>query len=121
MATTNHERVGKAMDLLRDGGASSGLGPGHRPAPDRLGDGAPPRARARVRRRDARGSGRRRARRPGGCGARAGLPGLYTACERRKRAAEVLSYNALVQNWPEIARLALGSGQPQAEQAALFG
>jgi hypothetical protein len=31
---------------------------------------------------------------------------LYTICERKKRAAEALSYNALVQSWPEIARLA---------------
>lgn len=31
---------------------------------------------------------------------------LYTTCERKKRAAEALSYNALVQSWPEIERLA---------------
>ncbi|MCL5734827.1 MAG: DUF1156 domain-containing protein [Actinobacteria bacterium] len=31
---------------------------------------------------------------------------LYTVCERKKRAQEALSYNALVQSWPEIARLA---------------
>ena len=31
---------------------------------------------------------------------------LYTLCERKKRAAEALSYNGLVQSWPEIARLA---------------
>ena len=31
---------------------------------------------------------------------------LYTVCERRKRAQEALAYNALVQSWPEIARLA---------------
>ena len=31
---------------------------------------------------------------------------LYTICERKKRAAEALSYNALVQSWPEITRLA---------------
>ncbi len=31
---------------------------------------------------------------------------LYTICERKKRAAEALSYNGLVQSWPEIARLA---------------
>ncbi len=30
---------------------------------------------------------------------------LYTVCERKKRAAEALSYNALVQSWPEITRL----------------
>ena len=27
---------------------------------------------------------------------------LYTICERKKRAPEALSYNALVQSWPEI-------------------
>ena len=31
---------------------------------------------------------------------------LYTICERKKRAPEALSYNALVQSWPEITRLA---------------
>jgi len=31
---------------------------------------------------------------------------LYTLCERKKRAAEALSYNALVQSWPEVMRLA---------------
>ena len=31
---------------------------------------------------------------------------LYTLCERKKRAAEALSYNGLVQSWPEIIRLA---------------
>lgn len=30
---------------------------------------------------------------------------LYTLCERKKRAAEALSYNSLVQSWPEIMRL----------------
>jgi putative DNA methylase len=31
---------------------------------------------------------------------------LYNLCERKKRAAEALSYNALVQSWPEIMILA---------------
>ncbi len=31
---------------------------------------------------------------------------LYTLCERKKRSSEALSYNALVQSWPEIMRLA---------------
>ena len=31
---------------------------------------------------------------------------LYTLCERKKRAAEAMSYNGLVQSWPEITRLA---------------
>ena len=42
---------------------------------------------------------------------------LYTLCERKKRAAEALSYNSLVQSWSEIARLARSA---QAEQATLF-
>ena len=42
---------------------------------------------------------------------------LYTLCERKKRAAEALSYNSLVQSWPEISRLARSA---PAEQAALF-
>jgi putative DNA methylase len=33
---------------------------------------------------------------------------LYVICERRKRAKEAFQYNALVQSWPEIARLARG-------------
>ena len=43
---------------------------------------------------------------------------LYTVCERKKRATEALSYNALVQSWPEISRLA---GAKTAEQPQLFG
>lgn len=39
---------------------------------------------------------------------------LYTICERKKRANDALSYNALVQSWPEIVRLA-------AEQATSTG
>lgn len=31
---------------------------------------------------------------------------LYTVCERKKRAAEALAYNGLVQSWPEILRQA---------------
>jgi putative DNA methylase len=34
---------------------------------------------------------------------------LYTVCERKKRTHEALSYNALVQSWPEIGRLARDS------------
>jgi putative DNA methylase len=45
---------------------------------------------------------------------------LYTLCERKKRAAEALAYNGLVQSWPEIVRLAREGGAPKAEQAALF-
>jgi putative DNA methylase len=42
---------------------------------------------------------------------------LYTLCERKKRAAEALAYNGLVQSWPEITRLALESEQPRAAVA----
>jgi hypothetical protein len=45
---------------------------------------------------------------------------LYTACERRKRAKDAGSYNALVRSWPEIARLAREGGLPRSEQAGLF-
>lgn len=46
---------------------------------------------------------------------------LYTLCERKKRATEALSYNGLVQSWPEISRLAQEAGRYGAEQAGLFG
>lgn len=46
---------------------------------------------------------------------------LYTLCERKKRAAEALAYNGLVQSWPEITRLAReGARTPRAAQGALF-
>ena len=47
---------------------------------------------------------------------------LYTLCERKKRAAEALSYNGLVQSWPEIMRLAqaANAAEPQTTQALLF-
>ncbi len=44
---------------------------------------------------------------------------LYTVAERKNRAAEALSYNALVQSWPEIARLARQEAPD--EQGGLFG
>lgn len=40
---------------------------------------------------------------------------LYSLCERKKRAAEALAYNALVQSWPELVRLAQGV-HPQQER-----
>ena len=43
---------------------------------------------------------------------------LYVICERKKRAAEALSYNGLVQSWPEISRLAGERGEGRAEQMA---
>ena len=39
---------------------------------------------------------------------------LYTLCERKKRPTEALSYNALVQSWPEITRLAREAARPAA-------
>ena len=45
---------------------------------------------------------------------------LYTLCERKKRTAEALSYNSLVQSWPEITRLAREKQKPEAEQTSLF-
>ena len=45
---------------------------------------------------------------------------LYTLCERKKRAAEALSYNALVQSWPEITRLAREEQKAEVEQTSLF-
>ena len=45
---------------------------------------------------------------------------LYTVCERKKRAAEALAYNGLVQSWPEIVRLAREGGKPKPEQGGLF-
>jgi len=45
---------------------------------------------------------------------------LYTICERKKRAEEALSYNALVQSWPEIVRLAGERDKGSVAQAGLF-
>ena len=45
--------------------------------------------------------------------------GLYTVCERKKRAAEALAYNALVQSWPEITRLAREGAAHLPEQQTL--
>jgi putative DNA methylase len=45
---------------------------------------------------------------------------LYTVCERKKRAIEALSYNAIVQSLPEITRLARETAKPQAQQKGLF-
>ena len=45
---------------------------------------------------------------------------LYTLCERKKRAAAALSYNSLVQSWPEINRLAREEQKAEAEQTSLF-
>jgi putative DNA methylase len=39
---------------------------------------------------------------------------LYTLCERKKRAADALAYNGLVQSWPELIRLA--KDRPEAQK-----
>ncbi len=45
---------------------------------------------------------------------------LYTLCERKKRAAEALAYNGLVQSWPEIVRLAKEDRRAEPAQAELL-
>jgi len=45
---------------------------------------------------------------------------LYTICERKKRATEALSYNALVQSWPEILRLSKDGVEKKPDQLSLF-
>jgi putative DNA methylase len=45
---------------------------------------------------------------------------LYTVCERKKRAPEALSYNGLVQSWPEITRLSRDGAASQPSQTQLF-
>ncbi len=45
---------------------------------------------------------------------------LYTLCERKKRAVDALSYNGLVQSWPEIVRLAAEGVKAQPAQPQLF-
>ena len=43
---------------------------------------------------------------------------LYALCERKKRAAEALAYNGLVQSWPDLLKLAqaeAGAGPTQTE------
>ncbi len=43
---------------------------------------------------------------------------LYTICERKKRAQEALSYNGLVQSWPEITRLASEKAERRAKRCS---
>lgn len=45
---------------------------------------------------------------------------VYTLSERKKRAQEAFAYNALVQSWPEIVRLAGQIKQGEPQQAGLF-
>ena len=47
---------------------------------------------------------------------------LYTLCERKRRAPEALTYDGLVQSWPEIARIALEGRRVRAPtEPDLFG
>ena len=48
---------------------------------------------------------------------------LYTLCERKKRAGEAMAYNALVQSWPEIIRIAgeeIANMPKKPEQTSMF-
>jgi len=45
---------------------------------------------------------------------------LYTLCEHKKRATEAMAYNALVQSWPEITRLARETDKASPVQAELL-
>jgi putative DNA methylase len=45
---------------------------------------------------------------------------LYTICERKKRAVEALSYNALVQSWPEIIRISKEDKTVKPAQTDMF-
>lgn len=45
---------------------------------------------------------------------------LYTMCERKKRTQEALSYNGLVQSWPEIVRLSRDRATPPTQQTQMF-
>ena len=50
---------------------------------------------------------------------------LYTLCERKKRSSEALSYNGLVQSWPEITRLVRAresiDGTVRESQTTMYG
>ena len=45
---------------------------------------------------------------------------LYTLCERKKRAAEAVPYNSLVQSWPEITRMAREKQKTGDKQTSFF-
>lgn len=45
---------------------------------------------------------------------------LYSICERKKRAAEALPYNGLVQSWPEIVRITQEQAKAAPAQASLI-
>jgi len=60
-------------------------------------------------------SSAQRPRQPANC-----ATGLYTICERKKRAVEALSYNALVQSWPEIIRISKEDKTVKPAQTDMF-
>jgi hypothetical protein len=114
-----HRVQGRQGPAVEAGRTGRRLGPGRRRPVDGVGHGPSPDPGA--------GPGRG----PGGGGARlgAGVKGrgarelayrLYTICERKKRAAEALAYNGLVQSWPELVRLGQERRTPQAEQGELI-
>jgi putative DNA methylase len=45
---------------------------------------------------------------------------LFHLCEKRKLAAQALTYNALVLGWPEVSRLAREVNVPAGEQPTLL-
>lgn len=45
---------------------------------------------------------------------------LYMLCERKKRAADAMAYNRLVQSWPEISRLSRDLRKPVEQQGQMF-
>ena len=46
---------------------------------------------------------------------------LYMLCERKKRANEAMSYNGLVQSWPELMRLSREiAAEPKLDKQDLF-
>ena len=111
-------RAGKVR-LLRPEELPDDWDPTTDPAPHRLGDRPPPYPRPRSRRRKCAAALLAK------LGAKAEVARelcyrLYTLCERKKRAAEALSYNALVQSWPEITRLAREEQKAEVEQTSLF-
>ena len=59
-------------------------------------------------------------RRQGRGGSRVVLPPVHAMRAQETRTAEALSYNSLVQSWPEITRLAREEQKPEAEQTSLF-
>jgi hypothetical protein len=48
-------------------------------------------------------------------------PSVQARCAAAQAHSEALSYNGLVQSWPEIMRLTREGGESRAEQGGLFG